>query len=96
MREDILLRLEDEARYILATGATVRDCARHMGVSKTTVHKDMRLRLKEVSPGMWADVGAVLDKNRLERHLRGGMATREKYLFKKSEACKTDALGIRD
>ena len=79
MREDILLRLEDEARYILATGATVRDCARHMGVSKTTVHKDMRLRLKEVSPGMWADVGAVLDKNRLERHLRGGEATRRKY-----------------
>lgn len=96
MREDIILRVEEEARYILAAGATVRDCARHMGVSKTTVHKDMRVRLKSISRGMWAEVGCVLDKNRAERNLRGGMATREKYLLKKSEAMNTDALGIRD
>ena len=96
MREDIILRVEEEARYILATGATVRDCARHMGVSKTTVHKDMRVRLGEISRGMWAEVGGVLDKNRAERHLRGGMATREKYLFRKSEEMNSDALGIRD
>ena len=61
MREDIILRVEEEARYILAAGATVRDCARHMGVSKTTVHKDMRFRLKEISRGMWAEVGEVRD-----------------------------------
>lgn len=95
MREDIIVRVEEEARYILSSGATVRDCARHMGVSKTTVHKDMRERLKQIHRGMWQDVGSVLDKNRRERHLRGGLATREKYLARKSEVQDTNALGIR-
>lgn len=80
MADDINRRTEEAARYILLTGATVRQCARHMGVGKTTVHKDMRVRLKALSPGLYAEVGAILDKNRAERHLRGGEATREKYL----------------
>ena len=96
MREDIIARVEEEARYILATGATVRECARHMGVSKTTVHKDMRSRLKEISRGLMQEVGEILDNNRAERHLRGGMATREKYLRRASEVRKDDAVGIRD
>ena len=79
MREDIALRVETEARYILATNSTVRECAKHMGVGKTTVHKDMRVRLKQISGGMARDVGEVLDKNRAERHIRGGEATRAKY-----------------
>ena len=47
--------------------------------SKTTIHKDMRNRLKDIDPGLFAEVSAVLDKNRRERHLRGGMATQRKY-----------------
>ena len=96
MRSDISLRVEEEAKYILRTGATVRGCAKHMGVSKTTVHKDMRVRLKDISRGLFEEVGEVIDKNRAERHLRGGMATREKYKGLKSEVQKPNALGIRD
>ena len=96
MRCDISLRVEEEARYILRTGATVRECAKRMGVSKTTVHKDMRVRLKELSRGLYAEVGEVIDRNLAERHLRGGMATREKYKGQKSEVQKANALGIRD
>ena len=96
MREDIIARVEEEARFILATGATVRRCARKMGVSKTTVHKDMRIRLREISRGLYEEVGEILDNNRAERHLRGGMATREKYLRRQSEVQKDDAVGIRN
>ena len=96
MRMDISLRVEEEAKYIIRTGATVRDCAKHMGVSKTTVHKDMRVRLKHLIRGLFEEVGEVIDKNRAERHLRGGMATREKYTGLKSEVQKPNALGIRD
>ena len=96
MRMDISLRVEEEAKYIIRTGATVRDCAKHMGVSKTTVHKDMRVRLKHLSRGLFEEVGEVIDKNRAERHLRGGMATREKYKGLKSEVQQPYALGIRD
>jgi len=76
----VQLRVIEAAEYILKTGATVRACADVFGVSKTTIHKDMRERLPELSPGMAKLVDAVLNKNRAERHLRGGQATREKYL----------------
>ena len=79
VKREIYIRVTDAARHILATGATVRQCAERFGVSKTTIHKDMRKRLKEIDPGLFAEVSAVLDKNRRERHLRGGMATRRKY-----------------
>ena len=79
MKREIYIRVTDAARHILATGATVRQCAERFGVSKTTIHKDMRKRLKEIDPGLFAEVSAVLDKNRRERHLRGGKATRRKY-----------------
>ena len=57
----------------------VRVCAKRFGVSKTTIHKDMRERLKEISPALYAQVSQVLAKNKAERHIRGGEATREKY-----------------
>lgn len=79
MTEDIDRRICEEARFIVDTGATVRVCARQFGVSKTTIHKDMRQRLGKVSPGLAAEVGEVLDKNLRERHIRGGQATRRKY-----------------
>ena len=77
--ERIADRICEEAKYILDTGATVRACAKRAGVGKTTVHKDMRERLKHIDPELFARVGLVLDQNRRERHLRGGEATRLRY-----------------
>lgn len=79
MSEDIDRRVYEEARFIVSTGATVRACAAQFGVSKTTIHKDMRQRLRRQFPGLAAEVGDVLDRNLRERHIRGGEATRRKY-----------------
>ena len=79
MKREVQTRVTEAARYILKTGATVRACAEVFGVSKTTIHKDMRERLPELSPSMARRVDAVLRRNREERHIRGGQATREKY-----------------
>lgn len=73
-------RAKREAEHIIFTGATVRACANYFGISKSTVHKDVSERLKDVDAGMYAAVRRVLDKNLSERHIRGGMATRDKYL----------------
>ena len=67
-------------KYIVESGATVRDAAREYKVSKSTVHKDVTLRLHEISPTLAAEVKKVLEKNKAERHVRGGEATRIKYL----------------
>ena len=66
-------------RYIAQSGATVRAAAQVFGVSKSTVWKD-QARLRRQNPGLWAEVQAVVQKNKAERHLRGGEATRQKYL----------------
>ena len=79
MKREVQLRVVEAAQYILKTGSTVRACAEAFGVSKTTIHKDMRERLPELSPGMAHLVDKVLNKNRAERHIRGGQATKEKY-----------------
>ena len=74
---------EDRARtvalYIVEHGATVRAAAAHFHVSKSTVHKDVTVRLAAEDAALWRSVRAVLDRNREERHLRGGAATRAKY-----------------
>ncbi len=67
------------AEYILETNATVRDCAAHFNISKSTVHKDVSERLSEIDPQLQKEVRKVLDKNLAERHIRGGDATRRKY-----------------
>lgn len=69
--------------YIAETNATVREAAALFGVSKSSVHKDMTERLEDINPGLYEKVRKVLDVNKAERHLRGGMATKEKYLKKK-------------
>ena len=69
--------------YIAETGATVRSAALVFGVSKSTVHKDVTERLRAVDPGLYAEVKQVLDKNKAQRHIRGGEATRRKYLNRK-------------
>ncbi|MBQ1217571.1 MAG: sporulation transcriptional regulator SpoIIID [Clostridia bacterium] len=80
-------RVMSLATYIAENGATVRDAAKQFGVSKSTVHKDVTCRLKEYHGGLYEQVREVLDQNKSERHLRGGLATREKYrLLQKSAA----------
>ena len=72
-------RVLREAEYIAATGATVRKTASVLGVSKSTVHKDMESRLAALSAPLHKEVAAVMAKNKAERHLRGGEATRRRY-----------------
>jgi len=67
------------AVYIIETGATVRSAAKHYHISKSTVHKDISQRLQSCNPILYNQVRFVLDKNKSERHIRGGMATRRKY-----------------
>ena len=65
--------------YLVDEQATVRSVAKHFGISKSTVHKDITQTLKKVNPSLYQQVKAVLDVNKQERHLRGGEATRKKY-----------------
>lgn len=67
-------------RYITEHKATVRDAAKKFGVSKSTVHKDVSLRLRSINPALFRCVREVLNINKSERHIRGGLATKEKYL----------------
>lgn len=76
-------RCEILARYIISTGDTVRGTAVYFGLSKSTVHKDVSKRLKSVNPSLFVSVGEILAKNKAERHLRGGQATKNMYLNKK-------------
>ncbi|MBQ2740330.1 MAG: sporulation transcriptional regulator SpoIIID [Clostridia bacterium] len=71
------------AEYIVATGCTVRACSAHFHISKSTVHKDVSERLEMIDEDLFEEVRAVLDTNLNERHIRGGDATRRKYLSKK-------------
>ena len=67
------------AVYMIETGATVRAAARHFGISKSTVHKDLQQRLPQYNRILYEKVRTVLDENKQQRHIRGGMATRKKY-----------------
>lgn len=71
------------AVYIIETGATVRGAAQHFGISKSTVHKDLSQRLPHINKSLYIQVRRILDINKAQRHIRGGMATKEKYLRKK-------------
>ncbi len=80
MWEYIEDRAKRSAEYIIATGCTVRACSAHFNISKSTVHKDVSERLKEIDEDLYERARAVSDKNLSERHIRGGIATRRKYL----------------
>lgn len=67
------------AVYIIENKATVRAAARHFGISKSTVHKDLSQRLPCYHPGLYRQVRSILELNKAQRHIRGGLATREKY-----------------
>ena len=90
MKDYIEERVLELAHYIINTNSTVRSTAKKFRVSKSTVHKDVTERLLEINPGLASEVKEVLENNKAERHLRGGMATREKY---KSEKEKYTAQG---
>ena len=79
MKDYIEKRVLDIANYIIESGATVRKTADVFKVSKSTVHKDVSERLGEIDAGIWQDVKNVMDKNKSERHIRGGIATKIKY-----------------
>ena len=82
MKEYIEERVLLTARYIIDNNATVRQAARHFGISKSTVHKDATERLEQINPALAQETRKVLNVNKSERHIRGGMATKEKYLHK--------------
>ena len=84
MKEYIEKRAIDIANYIVEHNTTVRQTAKQFGISKSTVHKDVAERLVLINPTLAAEDRKVLDMNKSERHIRGGLATREKYLHEKS------------
>ena len=76
-------RAESIAAYVLDTSSTVRAAANVFGISKSTVHKDLTEKLKYINPTLYNNVKNILEKNKQERHIRGGEATRQKYIQKK-------------
>lgn len=83
MKDYIEERAISIANYIIECNATVRQTAKAFGVSKSTVHKDVTERLEQINMGLAKEARKVLDVNKSERHIRGGLATREKYLHQK-------------
>ena len=75
-------RAELLAEYVIETGDTVRGCAAHYGISKSTVHKDLSVKLRYTNAVLYSEVKKILELNKAERHIRGGEATRRKYLKK--------------
>ncbi len=84
------------ARYIIERNATVRAAAQKFGISKSTVHKDVSQRLRTFNPSLYRSVRKVLDTNKIERHMRGGLATREKYLRRKQALNSAKQKGCSD
>ena len=78
------------ANYIIDHNATVRQTAKRFGISKSTVHKDVTDRLEHINPSLASQARVVLDVNKSERHIRGGMATREKYQHRLQLCSKED------
>lgn len=83
MKAYIEERAIEVANFIITSNATVRETAKKFGISKSTVHKDVTERLMKINPSLALDAKKVLEVNKQERHIRGGMATKEKYLHKK-------------
>ena len=79
MSDTIEQRVCQLAVYMIETGATVRAAAAHFGISKSTVQKDLQQRLPQCNRSLYEQVRQVLDVNKQQRHIRGGMATRKKY-----------------
>ena len=85
MKKEIELRCMELGRYMLRTGATVRETAREYGLSKSSVHKDVHERLRLVHPGLHMEVKKILDYHHAVRHIRGGIATRKRWRLIREE-----------
>ena len=85
MKDYIEERAVEIAYYIIEHEATVRQTAKQFGVRKSTIHKDVTDRLLAINPALAKEARKVLDRNKSERHIRGGLATREKYLHRHFE-----------
>ena len=92
MKSDIELRAIALAEYIIENQATVRAASKKFGVSKSTVHKDVAERLLKINPALAEETRKVLDVNKSERHIRGGMATKEKYQLLSSSEIRTTVI----
>ena len=79
MRDDLERRARELAVYLIERRTTIRDAAKHFSVSKSTVHKDLSERLREIDRSLYVQVKEILEQNKAERHLRGGNATKRKY-----------------
>lgn len=79
MNDTVENRAKELGFYIIETGATVRKAAKKFGISKSTVHTDVTKRLKYIDFDLYENVRIILDKNKAQRHIRGGIATKEKY-----------------
>ena len=79
MRDDLERRARELAVYLIERRTTIRDAAKHFSVSKSTVHKDLSERLREIDRSLYVQVKEILEQNKSERHLRGGDATKRKY-----------------
>lgn len=86
MKDYIEERVVDIANYIINHNATVRQTAREFGISKSTVHKDVTERLCQINSDLAVQTRKILDINKQERHIRGGLATRKKYLMKQNKS----------
>lgn len=82
MKDYIEERVMELTQYIIETNATVRSAAKKFRVSKSTVHKDVTERLSEINPAQALEVKTILESNKAERHIRGGLATQMKYKHK--------------
>ncbi len=79
MKDYVDVRAVELGKYIVSHKATVRNAAKEFGISKSTVHADVTVRLKRLNPQLFCEVREILNVNKEERHIRGGIATREKY-----------------
>ena len=86
MADTIDERACELAVYIIETGATVRRAAEHFGISKSTVHKDLAQMLPHCNKSLYRQVRKILDLNKAQRHIRGGLATKNKYLMRKKSS----------
>lgn len=84
MKDYIEERAVEIGDYIIKTKATVRQTAKKFGISKSTVHKDVTERLLQINPVLAHEARKILDVNKQERHIRGGLATRKKYLHQQA------------
>ena len=91
MKEYIEERAVAIANYIIDYHATVRQTAKKFGISKSTVHKELSQKLKRENPALYKQVEEVLRRNQAERHIRGGLATRLKYLREKEKKIDKNA-----